>query len=91
MSRCSKRYRELLNFYKLQILEESKRVSDRKWYQELCYYIRKMKEFDNSDDFIFDMLKEIYPNYRSRWVFKEEIMNALSSKNRQRFYELTEK
>ena len=79
---------ELLNFYKPQILEESKRVSDRKWYQELCYYIRKMKELDNSDDFIFDMLKEMYPNYRSKRAFKEEIMNVLSPKNKQRFYEL---
>ena len=49
--------KELLTFYKPQILEESKRVSERKWYRELCHYIRKMKELDNSDDFIFDMLK----------------------------------
>ena len=83
--------KELLNFYKPQILEESKKVSDRKWYQELCHYIRKMKEIDNSDDFIFDMLKEMYPNYRSKRAFKEEIMNVLSPKNKQRFYELIEK
>ena len=83
--------KELLNFYKPQIIEESKRVSDRKWYQELCHYIRKMKELDNSDDFIFDMLKEMYPNYRSKRAFKEEIMNVLSPKNKQRFYELIEK
>lgn len=79
---------ELLNFYKPQILEESKRASNRKWYQELCYYIRKMKELNNSDDFIFDMLKEMYPNYKNKRAFKEEIMNVLSSKNKQRFYEL---
>ncbi len=83
--------KELLNFYKPQIIEESKRASDRKWYQELCHYIRKMKELDNSDDFIFDMLKEMYPNYRSKRAFKEEIMNVLSPKNKQRFYELIEK
>lgn len=83
--------KELLNFYKPQILEESKTVSDRKWYQELCRCIRKMKELDNSDDFIFDMLKKMYPNYRSKRAFKEEIMNVLSPKNKQRFYELKEK
>ena len=80
--------KELLNFYKLQILEGSKRVSDRKWYQKLCHYIAKMKELDNSDDFIFDMLKEMYPNYTNKRAFKEEIMNVLSNKNKQRFYEL---
>ena len=79
---------ELLNFYKPQILAESKRVSDRKWYQELCHYIRKMEELANSDDFIFEMLKEMYPNYKSKKAFKEEIMDVLSIKNKQRFYEL---
>lgn len=80
--------KELLNFYKPQILEKSKRVTDRKWYQELCYYIGRMEDLNNSDDFIFDMLKEMYPNYRSKKAFKEEIMNVLSAKNKQRFYEL---
>ena len=80
--------KEILNFYKPQILEESKRVSDRKWYQELCHYIEKMKELDNSDDFVFDMLKEMYPNYKSKRAFKEEIMCVLSARNKQRFYEL---
>lgn len=78
----------MLKLYKPQILEESKRVSDRKWYQELCYYIRKMKELNNSDDFIFEMLKEMYPNYKSKRAFKEEIINVLSDKNKNRFYEL---
>lgn len=50
-----------------------------------------MKELDNSDDFIFDMLKEMYPNYRSKRAFKEEIMNVLSPKNKDRFYELIQK
>lgn len=80
--------KELLNFYRKQIIESSKRVSDRNSYYGLCRYIGIMKELDNSDDFIFDMLKEMYPNYRSKRAFKEEIMNVLSSKNKQRFYEL---
>ena len=79
---------ELLNFYRNQIIESSKRVSDRNSYYGLCRYIRIMKDLDNSDDFIFDMLKEMYPNYRSKRAFKEEIMNVLSDKNKQRFYEL---
>ena len=82
---------ELLNLYKPQILEESKRASDRKWYQELCVYIGKMSDLNNSDDFIFEMLKEMYPNYRSKRAFKEEIMNVLSNKNKNRFYELIQK
>lgn len=80
--------KELLNFYKPQIIEAAKKVSDRKWYQELCHYIRKMKELDDSDSFIFDMLKEMYPSYKNKRAFKEEIMAVLSTKNKQRFYEL---
>lgn len=72
-------------------MKNQKRISARKWYQELCHYIKKMKELDNSDDFIFDMLMEMYPNYRGKRAFKEEILNVLSSKNKQRLYELTEK
>ena len=84
----SKYSKELLEFYKLQIIEESKRVSDRNSYYGLCRYIGMMKELDNSEDFIFNMLKEMYPNYKSKRAFKEEITNVLSSKNKQRFYEL---
>lgn len=83
--------KELLNLYKPQIIEEAKIVSDRKWYQELCYYIKKMKDLDNSEDFIFEMLKEMYPNYKNKRAFKEEIMNVLSNKNKNRFYELVQK
>ena len=83
--------KELLNLYKPQILEDSKRVSDRKWYQELCFYIGKMSELNDSDDFIFEMVKEMYPNYKSKRAFKEEIMNVLSNKNKSRFYEFIQK
>ncbi len=84
----SKYSNELLNLYKPQIIEDSKRVSDRKSYYGLCRYIGIMKELDNSDDYIFGMLKEMYPNYKSKRAFKEEILNVLSPKNKQRFNEL---
>ena len=80
--------KELLIFYRKQIIELSKRVSDRNSYYGLCRYIGLMRELDKSDDFIFDMLKEMYPNYRSKRAFKEEIMNVLSPKNKQKFNEL---
>ena len=80
--------KELLEFYKPQIIEFSKRVSNRNSYYELCRYIGVMKELNNSDDFIFDMLKEMYPNYKSKRAFKEEIMKVLSSKNKLKFHEL---
>lgn len=80
--------KELLAFYKPQILEESKRASDRNWYHQICFYIRKMGELDEADDFIFEMLKEMYPNYKSKRAFKEEIINVLSNKNKERFYAL---
>ena len=34
------------------------------------------------------MLKEMYPNYRNKKAFKEEILKVLSDINKQRFYEL---
>ena len=80
--------KELLDLYRLEIMESSKRVSDRNSYYGLCRYIERMKELDNSEDFIFDMLKEMYPNYRSKRAYKEEILKVLSSKNKQRFYGL---
>lgn len=80
--------KEILNFYRSQIIESSKRVSDRNSYYGLCRYIGMMKELDNSEDFIFDMIKEMYPNYKSKRAFKEEIAKVLSPKNKQRFYEL---
>lgn len=83
--------KELLNLYKPQILESSKRVSDRISYQSLCYYIGKMKELDNSDDFIFEMLKEMYPTYKSKPAFREEIVHVLNGKNKARFYGLIQK
>lgn len=79
---------ELLKLYKPQIIELSKCVSDRNSYEELCGYIKNMSELDNSDDMIFDMLREMYPNYKSKSAFKEEIAKVLSSKNKSRFYGL---
>lgn len=83
--------KELLCFYKSQILEQSKIVSERTHYQELCIYIKRMGELNNSEDFIFEMLKEMYPSYKSKRAFKEEILNVLSDKNKARFYEFIQK
>lgn len=55
------------------------------------YELRKMSDLNDSDDFIFEMLKEMYPNYRSKRAFKEEIMYVLSNKNKNRFYGLIQK
>lgn len=82
---------ELLNLYKIQIIEQSKNASDRNYYQQLCDCIKKMGELKNSEDFIFEMLKEMYPNYKNKRAFKEEIINALSNQNKVRFYELIRK
>lgn len=47
----------------------------------MCKYIAKMGELDNSDDVIHEMLYEMYPNYKSKPAFKQEIMCILD-KNR---------
>ena len=80
--------KELLNFYRKEIIKCSETAKDRGSYSNLCYHIGLMKEIDNSDDFIFDMLKEMQPNYKSKKAFKEEILKVLSSNNKYRFYTL---
>lgn len=80
--------KELLNYYENQILEMSKRVSDREGYQRICKYIKKMQELDNSSILIYDMIKKMYPIYRNKRAFKEEIINALASDNKGKFIEL---
>ena len=87
----SKYNNELLEFYKPWIIKSSKIASDRNSYYNLCFYIEKMQKLDNSDDFIFDMLKEMYPNYKNKRAFKDEIIKVLKSENKQRFYGLIKK
>ncbi len=74
--------KELLKLYKPLIIENSKYVSDRNSYYGLCRYIKKMGELNNSEDFIFDVLDEMYPNYQNRPAFKEEIMEVLENKDK---------
>lgn len=83
--------KELLNFYKEKIIETAPLASSRKTYREIAYYIEKMEEIDNSGDFIYDMLEEMYPYYRKEKAFKEEIENVLSAKNMQKFSILNDK
>ena len=80
--------KELLKLYKPLVIENSKDVSDRNSYYGLCRYIKKMGELNNSEDFIFEMLDEMYPNYQNKPAFKEEIMNVL--KNKDKFMKLLE-
>ena len=80
--------KELLDFYKPQIIEDAKRAFSREHYQSICVDIKKMSELKDSSDFIFEMLKEMYPSYRSKRAFKEEIMNVLDKENKIRFENL---
>lgn len=79
---------ELLNLYKNELLEESKSATDRSRYEHLCRYIGKMSELSNSEDYIYNMLTQMYPSYKSRPAFKQEIIRVLSPRNKQRFYNL---
>ena len=80
--------KELLNFYKPQILEEAKWANDRERYRDLCEYIKKMNELNESSSFIYEMIKEMYPLYRNKKAFKEEIMNVLNNENKVKFANL---
>ena len=55
---------ELLEFYRPQIIESAKRLSYRSGYNGLCIYISKMSELNNSEEYIYEMLQEMYPIYR---------------------------
>ena len=80
--------KELLDFYKPQIIEDAKRAFSREHYQSIGEDIKKMGELKDSSDFIFEMLKEMYPLYKSKRAFKEEIMNVLDKENKIRFENL---
>ncbi len=80
--------KELLNYYKPQILETARYVHDRERYNDLCKYIKKMSNLNNSSSFIFEMISEMYPLYRNKKAFKEEIMNALDKENKVKFANL---
>ncbi len=80
--------KELLNYYKPQVLEHAKRVSNREGYRSVCKFIGRMDELNDSSLFIYDMLKEMYPLYRNKRAFKEEIMDVLNSENRVKFANL---
>ena len=83
--------KELLDFYKPQIMEEAKHVSQRDHYRDLCKYIKKMNELSNSSEFIYDMIEEMYPLYQNKKAFKEEIMNVLNNENKVKFANLINK
>ena len=80
--------KELLEFYKQQIIEEARFVSNRERYRNLCKYIKKMNEIKDSSLFIYEMLKEMYPLYQNKKAFKEEIMNVLNNENKMKFLNL---
>ncbi len=80
--------KELLDFYKLGIIEKAKWATDRERYRSLCKYIKKMNEINDSSLFIYNMIEEMYPLYRNRKAFKEEIMNVLNSENKVKFVNL---
>ena len=47
-----------------------------------------MSNLNNSSSFIFEMISEMYPLYRNKKAFKEEIMNALDKENKVKFANL---
>lgn len=83
--------KELLRLYKPLILEEARIVSNRNSYYELCRNIKFMDKLNDSNDFIFEMIEEMYPYFKSKKAFKEEIMKVLNSQNKARFIELIQK
>lgn len=82
---------ELIKVYGKEIIEESINASNREAYRRISHYIKRMGELNDSDEKVIDMLIEMYPFYKSKKAFKDEILNVLNSKNKDKFNYLISK
>lgn len=76
---------ELVNYYKKLIINEAKNCYGRNEYYKLCIYIKDLYILNCSSDIIIKLLKEMYPYYKTKKAFKEEIINVLKSNDKKVF------
>ena len=81
-------HEELLNTFKNLIIKNSTRVSGREEYYYLSHYIKDLYSLNCKEDFVINLLKEMYPYYKAKKAFREEIIKVLSKEDKIKFDEL---
>lgn len=81
----SEYHTELLDYYKKLITNKAKACYGRDEYYKLCRYIKDLYQLNCSSDYIIEMLKNMYPYYKTKKAFKEEILRVLNSEDKQKF------
>lgn len=81
----SKYHIELLDYYKNLIIKKSKSCYGRNEYYGLCRYIKDLYQLNCSSNYIIDMLKNMYPYYKTKKAFREEIFNVLNLEDKKKF------
>lgn len=76
---------ELLDYYKKLIIGKSKTCYGRSEYYGLCRYIKDLYQLDCSSDYIIEMLRSMYPYYKTKKAFKEEILRVLNLDDKKKF------
>lgn len=81
----SEYHNQLLDYYKKLIINNSKICYGRDEYYGLCRYIKDLYQLNCSSDYIMEMLENMYPYYKTKKAFKEEILKVLNSEDKQKF------
>ena len=85
----SEYHTELLDYYRKLIIDKSKKCYGRDEYYILCRHIKDLYQLDCSSDYIIEILKNMYPYYKTKKAFKEEILSVLNSDDKKKFEIIT--
>lgn len=81
----SEYHTELLDYYKKLIINKAQKCYGRNEYYGLCRYIKDLYQLNCSSDYIIEMLKNMYPYYKTKKAFKEEILGVLNLEDKKKF------
>lgn len=76
---------ELLDYYKKLIINKAQKCYGRNEYCEICRYIKDLYQLNCSSGYIIEMLKNMYPYYKTKKAFKEEILRVLNLEDKKKF------
>lgn len=80
---------ELLDYYKELIIKQGSKCYGRSEYYNLCHYIKELYSLNCPNNFVINLVKEMYSFYKTRKAFREEIMNVLNNDDKIIFKNLT--
>ena len=86
---CDDEYSEGINkiiyYIEKLIIGKSKICYGRDEYYKLCRHIKDLYQLDCSSDYIIEMLKNMFPYYKTKKAFKEEILSVLNLDDKKKF------